>query len=79
MTDVRAGRIPPVADNVVRAGTFRLAEMTALEFLLQITDVMDSNPETARHTITYVDRFKMQRVMIMEVNPVVTRSQSKEH
>jgi hypothetical protein len=79
MTGVRAGRIPQVTDEKpIQSTNFRLDKMSALDFLHDITDVVDSNPVSARYSITYVDRFKMQRYMILEVMPLATRSKQTQ-
>lgn len=57
----------------IQSTNFRLDKMSALDFLLDITDVVDSNPQSARYSITYIDRFKLQRYMIIEVMPYATR------
>lgn len=79
MTGVRAGRIQQVSDKPIHTVNYKLTEITAHQFLMDITDVVDSNPTAARYSITYVDKFKMQRVMIMEVNPIATRAIPQKH
>lgn len=59
--------------------SFRLSTMTAHEFLCQITDTIDSNPDLKAFTIRYVDRFKTERLMTLELQDHRVKVDPTEH
>lgn len=47
--------------------TFKLGEITAQEFLAEVADTMDENPDVKLFTIRFLDSFKQERVMSLEL------------
>ena len=46
---------------------FDLSAMTAQEFLAEVALTMDKNPNTKQFTIRFLDVFKEERIMSMEL------------
>jgi hypothetical protein len=58
---------------------FRLSKITAHEFLCEIAENIDNMPDVKMFTIRFVDNFRVERMMSLELQPLGWKMDKTEH
>jgi len=58
---------------------FELESMTAHDFLCEIAENIDNRPDVKMFSIRFVDKFRTERLMTLELQPVGWAIDKTEH